>query len=159
MRVLPLLCVLFVSLPALADPGKTKKRAPRLAQNDAVKCTVRCIHAHQGAGGIDKRLAFLRKQLSRPPFSSFKSFQLLTVKELDIPRSVTREAPLPTKKLLKLTFKDKLLVGKKVKLRMNLSIKPKLNTTYTIVDRGTMLLAGAKYKNGTLVVGTTCAAK
>ena len=158
MRSLTFCAVLFVSLPVQADPPG-KKRPPRVAQGDAVKCTVRCIHAHQRPGGIDKRLTFLRKQLARPPFSAFKSFELLSVKVLDIPRAVTRDAPLPTKKVLRLTFKDKLLVGKKVKLRIHLSIKSKLNTVYTIVDRGTMLVAGDKYKDGILVVGTTCAAK
>lgn len=158
-RVLTLLCALIlVSVPAHADPPG-KKKGIRVAQADAVKCTVRCIRAHQGAGGIDKRLTFLRKLLAEPPFSAFKSFELLTVKALNIPRSQTREAPLPTKKTLSLTFKDKLVLGKKVKLRLQLAIKPKLNTVYTISDGGTMLVAGAKHRGGKLVVGITCAAK
>ena len=158
MRLLILSAVLLVSLPALADPPP-KKRSPRVAQANAAGCTIRSIHAHQGKGGIDKRLAFLRKQLSRPPFSAFKAFGLVKAKELHIPRAVTREATLPTKKVLQLTFKDKLSVGKKFRLRMHLVIKPRLNTVFTIDNRGTLLVAGDKYKAGTLVVGITCAAK
>ena len=158
MRLLTFCVVLFVSLPALADPSP-KQRHRRVAQGDSVKCTVRSIHAHQRPGGIDKRLAFMRKLLARPPFSAFKTFELVAVNVLDIPKAVTRETTLPTKKVLQLTFKDKLLVGKKVRLRMHLTIKPKIKTTFNIADRGTMLLAGATYKNGKLVVGITCAAK
>ncbi len=162
-RVLTLLFALTLvsgaaATAAHADPPGKKKQV-RVAQADAVKCTVRCIRAHQGAGGIDKRLAFMRKLLARPPFSAFKSFELLTVKALVIPRSQTREAPLPTKKTVSLTFKDKLVRGTKVKLHLRLAIKPKLNTVFKISDGGTMLVAGAKHRGGKLVVGITCAAK
>lgn len=155
-----LLCVLVLpSLPALADPP-TRRGPPRVAQGDRVSCTIRSILAHQGAGGIDKRLAFLRKQLSKPPFSAYKAFQLVESRVLAIPRNVTRETSLPTKKLLKVTFLDKLLVKKKVRLRLNLTLKPRLkNTKLTIADGGTLVLAGDKYKNGVLVVGVTCSAK
>ena len=158
MRTLIFCAVLFMSIPVLADPPV--KRQLRVAQNAAVRCTVRCIHAHQRPGGIDRRLAFLSKQLKRPPFSAFKSFQLLTARDLTIPqKAAAKEARLPTKKVLRLAFREKLLDGKKIKLRMLLTIKPKIKTVFTIRDRGTMLLAGTKYKRGTLVVGITCSAR
>lgn len=165
-RPLSLCLLLLVSLPASADPARGREGPPRVAGGDSVKCTVRSIHARPGPGGIDKRLDFLRSQLSKPPFSSYKSFALLAAKDLHIPQAVTKQAQLPTKKVLKLTFKEKLLGRKnQLRLRMHLSIMPPGQTKYlpgtlfTIANRGTLLVAGAKHGKGILVVGITCEAK
>jgi hypothetical protein len=137
-----------------------------VAQGTAVQCTIRSIHGLTGPGGIDKRLAFLRKQLSKPPFSAFKTLKLLEAKALVVPQNATKKAKLPTGKILKLTFKEQLLERKnKIRLRLHLSITPPKKTRflpgtlYTIADRGTLLVAGDSYKGGTLVVGITCQSK
>jgi hypothetical protein len=117
----------------------------------------------QKAGAIDKRLSFLNKQLSRPPFSAYKSFKLLAAKDLKIAQGATQQLVLPSQKLLRLSFKEKLLSAKnKVRLRMHLSITPPKRkkflpgTQFSIANGGTLLVGGDKHQNGTLVVGLTC---
>jgi len=136
---------------------------PGAARGDEVRCTIRIMHGLEKAGVIDKRLAFLRKQLSRPPFSAYKTIRLLESRDLVVPQNATRQVKLPTKKILKLTFKEKLLQRKdQLRLRLHLSITPPKQTKflpgtlYTIADRGTLLVAGARFEQGTLVVGITC---
>jgi hypothetical protein len=136
---------------------------PVSADADEINCAVRSIHGSQAKGGIDKKLAFLRKQLSRPPFSAFKSMKLVEMKEIQIPRGGTKPLKLPTGKILKLTFKEQILERKgKIRLRIHLSITPPKQkkflpgTLYTIANRGTILIAGDRFHNGIMVVGLTC---
>ena len=132
---------------------------------DSVSCTVRTIHGVASRGGIDKRLAFLRKQLSKAPFSSYKSIRLLGVKNLVIGQGAKQGMRLPNARTLTLSFKEKLLLKGRVRLRMHLAIaEPKTRrfstrTLFSIADRGTLLVAGASYKKGTLIVGVTCREK
>jgi hypothetical protein len=137
----------------------------KLASADSVACTIRAIHGTQNPGGVDKRLDSLKKQLSKPPFSAFKSFKLLSANAMQIGQGVTQKKKLPSGKILGLTFKEKLLVAGKLRLRLYLSIMPPKakkflpGTLYTIADGGTLLVAGDSYQKGTLVVGVTCRAK
>ena len=147
---------------APARPGAVQL----LAAGDSVTCTIRSIHGLAAAGGLDKRLRPLLKQLARPPFSSFKTMKLIKASALEIPQSSMKQLTLPTGKILKLTFKEKLLGRKdKTRLRMHLSITPPKKTRFlpgtlfTIANGGTLLVAGDKYNGGTLVVGVTCQAK
>ena len=133
---------------------------------DSVQCTIRSMHGLQRKGTIDPRLASLRRQLSKPPFSSFKTIALLESKELTVVRGKVARTKLPTKKILRLTFKERLLSAKKeVRLRMHLSITPPRalgflpGTLFSIANGGTLLVAGDRYSGGTLVVGVTCLAK
>jgi hypothetical protein len=139
---------------------------PQVAWGDNVQCTIRSMHGLEAPGGIDKRLAFLRKQLAKPPFSAYKTIKLLEAKQLLLPQNTTQQVKLPTGKILKLTFKEKLLQRKdQLRLRLHLSITPPKQTKflpgtlYTIADRGTLLVAGDRYQQGTLVVGITCQQK
>jgi len=155
---------------AVALPS-ARARAPHrpgrvLVANDAASCTVRAIRALAHKGGIDKRLRFLRRQLSRAPFSAFRSFKLLSAKKLAIPHGASRKTTLPGGRLLKLTFKDKLLLKRKVRLRMHLRVhktarakKLLQNTLYTVVNGRTFLNVYAAEKGKALVVGITCSAK
>jgi hypothetical protein len=152
--------LLLLSQPALAAPGPAPKP---VAQGNMVSCTIRSLHGLSVPGGVDKRLRFLRKQLSKPPFSAYKTIKLLEAKQLEVPQKATRQIKLPTGKILKLTFREKLLERReKVRLRLHLSITPPKKTkflpgtVYTIADRGTLLVAGDRYRDGTLVVGITC---
>jgi len=157
---------LLATTALAASPDRTTRRARLVASADSVKCTIRSIHGLPGPGGIDKRLHSLRKQLARPPFSSFKTLKLLQAVELEVPPQGTQETKLPTGKILKLSFKEKLLVRKdQIRLRMHLSITPPNSkrflpgTLFTIANGGTLLVAGDKYNGGTHVVGVTCQSK
>jgi len=157
------LCAPLALLPAAAF-GET---APvKVATGASVKCTIRSMLGLQAPGEIDKRLAFMRRQFSRPQFSAFKTVKLLEAKELDIAQGGKKQLTLPTGKILKLTFKERLLGRKdRVRLRLHLSITPPKETRYfpgtvlTIADKGTLLVAGDKHQGGTLIVGLTCQAK
>lgn len=140
---------------------------PATARADAAACTVRAIHALTQAGGIDKRLAPLKRQLRGKQFSAYKTMRLLSSKTLSIAHGAWEQTPLPTGKVLKLQYKDKLLQKKRVWLRMHLAIVPRntkglglvpgaVNTVFSIVDGGTMMVAGAKHRGGTLIIGITC---
>jgi predicted sugar kinase len=131
----------------------------------AVTCTVRSMVGLQSSGGIDKRLSFLRKQLKRPPFSAYKTIKLLAKQQIEMARRASKQVGLPNGTQLKLTFIEKLLIKKRVRLRLHLEIsktKPRkllTNTVFTIADGGTLLLAGQAHQGGTLVVGVTCKGK
>lgn len=137
----------------------------KVASADSVACTIRAIHGTQSPGGVDKRLDSLKTRLSKPPFSAFKSFKLLSASAMQIGQGVTQKKKLPSGKILGLTFKEKLLVAGKLRLRLYLSIMPPKakkflpGTLYTIADGGTLLVAGDSFQKGTLVVGVTCKAK
>jgi len=140
--------------PAKAEPGP------------AVKCTIRSILGTQSPDGIDKKLAFLKRQLSKPPFSAYKTLKLIESKDLVVPQDHSSTLKLPNDKLLKLTFKERLLGRKdRLRLRLHLTISDPAQkrflagTLFTIINKGTLLVAGDKYKDGTLVVGITCQAK
>lgn len=147
------------------DPQYSGMAGVRIASGDTVGCTARAILGEQKPGGIDKRLKLLAKQLAHPPFSAYTSLRLLEAKEMSIAQGGLAKAMLPTKKQLKLRFKEKLLVDGKVRLRMHLSITPPKakeflpGTLFTIADGGTLLVAGDSYQGGTLIVGITCRSK
>ena len=150
---------LFFATPAFAD----KAQHPLVAAGSAVSCEVSSILATEEKGGIDSRLKSLKKQLAKPPFSAFKTMKLLASRKLIVPKGGKKATTLPSGKILTLSFKEKLLEKKDdVRLRMHLSIAPPKSkkflpgTVFTIVDGGTLLVAGDKHKGGTLVVGITC---
>jgi hypothetical protein len=159
MRLVP--CGAALCVLALTAAPATSHAAP----TDKVACTVRAMHGLEAAGGIDKRLKSLKKKLSRPPFSPYKTIKLLQAKKLTIVQSANQKATLPDGKVLKLTFKEKLLIKGRLRVRMHLKLteprskKLLARTVYSIADGGTFLVAGAKYKGGIMIIGVTCKAR
>lgn len=127
-------------------------------EGEKVSCAVRSIHAQKAAGEFDKRLEPLRKLL-QTVLPDYKAFRLLSSTDLDIPRGQDRKASLPTGEELKLSFIEKLL-GRKdhIKLRMKLSVPPRIESmVYTITDGGTHF-AGWDHQGGRLAIAITCKA-
>jgi hypothetical protein len=168
---LGLLVFLLIPLAAAAGGTDRPKVEPKTEPGPSVKCTIRSVLAEEKAGGgLDKRLAFLRKEFGKPPFSSYKTLKLLDSRELVIPQDGSKRVNLPNGKVLRLQFKERLLGRKdRLKLRMHLSITPPNEkrflpgTLFTIINKGTLLVAGDKVggkpTDGMLVVGITCQAK
>ena len=164
-----LLRVLILLSPAVALAGgtATPKQQPKSLPGPAVKCTIRSILAEEKAGGsIDKRLTFMRREFGKPPFSAYRTLRLLDSRDLLIAQGSNQRVNLPNGKILRLTFKERLLGRKdRLRLRMHLSITPPNErrflpgTLFTIGNNGTLLVAGDKHKGGTLVVGITCQTK
>lgn len=137
--------------------------APEASARDAVRCQLHVMLGVKAPGGIDPRLKQLRRQLLKSPFDDFKTIKLLTDRALRIQRKQLANVALPTGKLLKLTYKEKLLDAKnKVRLRMHLSITPPKTrdflpgTLFSIADGGTLLVAGERHQGGTLIIGISC---
>lgn len=164
-RVLTLSFVAAMLAAPLPASAAGKKSAVKVAAADQVQCTIRTAVGSEKKGGIDKRLSKLRKQFSKPPFSAFKSIKLLSTRSLNIAQGAAQRTTLPNSKVLKLTFKERLLAQGKQRLRLHLSItKPKSRkflpgTLYTIADGGTLLVGGAQHQGGTLIFAITCKAK
>ncbi len=152
-------------MPHTVYAAPARGAVTRVAAADTVSCTVRSMQGLAAKGGIDKRLKLLNKQLSKPPFSLFKTIRLVEARKLSIAQGASSKTTLPDGKVLSLTFKEKLLVKSRLRLRMFLTLahprtkKLLARTVYSIADGGTFLLAGAKFKGGTMIVGVTCKAR
>src|SRR4051812_14371167 len=79
---------------ALAVCGPALVRADEPAP--PARCAIHSILATAGAGGVDPQLTRLRPYLERPPFSSWKSFKLLSQQEQTIAPGATAQYALPT---------------------------------------------------------------
>ena len=167
---LALLAFLLVPLAAVAGGTDKPKVEPKNEPGPAVKCTIRSVLAEEKAGGgLDKRLTFLRKEFGKPPFSAYKTLKLLDSRDLVIPQDSRQKVNLPNGKVLRLTFKERLLGRQnRLRLRMQLAITPPNEKRFlpgmlfTIINKGTLLVAGDKVgkpQDGTLVVGITCQVK
>jgi hypothetical protein len=161
-----LLSLLLLPTAASAGGAATPKVEPKAEPGPVARCTIRSIIAEEKGGGIDKRLAFLRREFGKPPFSAYHTLKLLDARDLVIPQGGRQRVNLPNGKILQLTFKERLLGRKdRLRLRMHLSITPPNErrflpgTLFTIVNKGTLLVAGDRYKDGTLAVGITCQTK
>jgi hypothetical protein len=167
-RLLPvLLASLLLPFEATAQ-GTTPPPKPEAKGElgPTVKCTIRSILAEEKAGGIDKRLEFLRREFSKPPFSAYHTLKLVDSRDMVIGQDSRQRVNLPNGKILRLTFKERLLGRRnRLRLRMQLSITPPNEkrflpgTQFSIINKGTLLVAGDKLKDGTLVVGITCQEK
>ncbi len=161
LRRLLFLATLLGCWPALAAP----LAPPRVAAGDQILCTVRAIHALQRPGKLDRRLDFLRKQLTSPPFAGFRTMSLLSAQELTIPQASSKAVVLPNGVRLRLTFREKVLQGGQVHLRvLSTSSRPQekrklAQTLYKLMDHGTTLVVHPGFKGGALIVGLTCQAR
>lgn len=127
--------------------------APAFAQQRA-SCAVRQVLGLKEPGGIPPDLRFLEPQLSKPPFTAWKSFKQLSRTDLQMTRDEPKSAILVTGHKLQLTYLG--LEGKFLRLR--LSIVPKVidNSQLRIRSGGTFLQIGLPHQNGTLIVAVTC---
>ena len=141
MLALPLGClVVAASVPALAQ-----QRA---------SCAVRQVLARKEPGGIPPDLRFLEPQLSKAPFTAWKSFRKLSRTDLQMTRDESKAMMLVTGHKLQLVYLG--LEGKSLRLR--LSIVPKVidQSQLRIRSGGTFLQIGLPHQNGTLIVAVTC---
>jgi hypothetical protein len=139
-----------LALPLVCLVGASA--APAFAQHRA-SCAVRQVLGRKEPGGIPPDLRFLEPQLSKAPFTAWKSFRKLSRTDLQMSRDESKAMILVTGHKLRLVYLG--LEGKHLRLR--LSIGPKvLDVTYKIKNGGTFLQIGLPYQNGTLIVAATC---
>lgn len=126
---------------------------PAGAQNRA-SCAVRQVLGSMSPGGLSPDIKFLAAQLSKPPFTAWKSFKYLGRTDLQMTKDEPKELILATgRHKLRLTY-----LGREGKqLRLRLSIGPKvLDVTYKIVSGGTFLQVGLPHEGGTVIIAATC---
>ncbi|MBI5477806.1 MAG: hypothetical protein HY906_03055 [Deltaproteobacteria bacterium] len=141
MLALPLgCCVVAASVPALAQ--------------HRASCAVRQVLARKQPGGIPPDLRFLEPQLSKAPFTAWKSFRRLSRTDLQMTRDEVKDMILVTGHKLRLTYLG--LDGRYLRLR--LSIVPKVidQSQLRLRSGGTFLQIGLPYQDGTLIVAVTC---
>ena len=148
------LCAAALAL-VLAAPA----RADQTAQT--ARCQVRTIHATHGDGGIDPQLAELRPQLSRAPFTAWKSFKLLALHQVQLMPGGASAFELPEGRQGILTYKQHMEAeGGKHRVRLQLEVKKgsqaQLSTVFLLDEGGTVLSAGQKHGDGILILGVTC---
>jgi hypothetical protein len=140
-----------LALPLVCLVGATA--APAFAQHRA-SCAVRQVLGLKEPGGIPPDLRFLEPQLSKPPFTAWKSFRFISRTDLQMTKDEAKSVILVTGHKLQLTYVG--LEGKYLRLR--LSIVPKVidNSQLRLRSGGTFLQIGLPYQKGTLIVATTC---
>ena len=129
--------------------------------DETARCTVRTIHATPDEGGVDPQLADLRAQLTRPPFTSWKSFKLLASHQAELTPGAASRFPLPEERQGTLTYKQHLQPeGGRHRVRLQLEVRrggeSQLSTVFVLDEGGTVLSAGSKHGGGILILGVSC---
>ena len=141
MLALPLgLCVLAASAPAHAQ--------------SRASCAVRQVLGLKEPGGVPPDLRFLEPQLSKAPFTAWKSFRKLSRTDLQMPKDEPKAMILVTGHKLQLTYLG--LDGKYLRLRLSIGPKVIDNSQLRLRSGGTFLQIGLPFQNGTLIVAVTC---
>jgi hypothetical protein len=127
--------------------------APAFAQHRA-SCAVRQVLGLKEPGGIPPDLRFLEPQLSKPPFTAWKSFRKLSRTDLQMTKDEFKSMILVTGHKLQLTYLG--LEGKYLRLRLSILPKAIDSSQLRIRSGGTFLQIGLPHQNGTLIVAVTC---
>ncbi|HMU40756.1 MAG TPA: hypothetical protein PKE31_17235 [Pseudomonadota bacterium] len=142
-----------------AESAKPPKPVPA-PLDDRTKCLVRVIHATPQGQKFDERLGALRPQLTRPPFSAFSQFALLSQHELQMAHGQSQTFAVPGEHNGTLTFEGFQGGTGKPRIRLKLEIldgtAKLLSTKFLVNSGGTVLQAGMKHQNGILVLSMTC---
>jgi hypothetical protein len=142
-----------------APPGARPRGSKPAVQS---KGTVKLILGSQKKSAFPKKLAAWRHQLTRPPFSVFKSFKVLKNLNFTLTagRPVTALLVGPYVLSVKLINRITTRKGKtRYRFQLKLTAKRKrraklLHSSRMLLDKGgTFFLAGPRFKSGTLILG------
>jgi hypothetical protein len=142
--------------PIPLDAIPLDSAAPAVTNADAELIV---LYASNDNSGIDAAIGKM-PELGKPPFSSFNSYKLVDRKDLSLKQGKTTDVALPTGSTLSITFKDILLTkSKETRYVLTESVvngdKTVLPNLEVNAKRGEFFfLAGEKYKDGALVIGT-----
>lgn len=126
--------------------------------------TIKIILGSQKPGFFPKELERLKRQLTRPPFSAFKSFKMLKTLSFQLvtPRPVTAVLTGPyvlTVSLIKTSRSRKGVIryhfGLKLIARREKRDRTLHSSKMILARDGTFFLAGPKHQSGTLILGIT----
>ena len=124
------------------------------------RCTLRVIHALPQPGGIDPRLPHLRWRLSRPPFSDWHTFKLMSEEQKEIAPTGKVDYPLPDGRHAELVYAEHALGpnGRHI-VRGSLTIagpKSHARTMFALDEGGVLLVADARHQGGILIYALSC---
>jgi hypothetical protein len=159
-RLLGLAALLVLAAPAAAVPKAGSSSAPPAppapsADAQAPFATeVMVLHATNGEKGIDPRIGDM-KELGRPPFSSYKSYELLQKVRLPLKKDDPKTFELPNARVLQTKLIEILPEGS---VRISASInQPGGKTFLPLLEVKAkvgqpFIVAGQSYKGGILVL-------
>jgi hypothetical protein len=156
-RVSGALALLLAALPASADPKAAPSAAPPAPSAEAAAsfaAEVLVLHATNGDKGIDPRIGDM-KELGRPPFSSYKSYELLQKVRLPLKKDDPKTFELPNARVLQTKLIETLPEGA---VRISASInQPGGKTFLPLLEVKAkvgqpFIVAGQSYKGGILVL-------
>lgn len=134
------------------------------AQNSRAQCTFFEIEAsNEGPAAIDKQLEPLKKKLEKPPFSSWKTFQVLGKHGKAITPMKPEQLELAIGGKLTALYRDHIAAkGKKDRMRMTVTMDDKkgkrtLDTTFTVDSGDYILIGGQSLPSGsTYILAISC---
>jgi hypothetical protein len=137
-RVLPLLFILAILLPAVAHAAPS------------VTVEVGVAHASNEGSSIDPALSKLKSKLQ--DMFKYSSYKMLDRQKRTIAVGATGEIPLPGNRVLKATPAS--VEGGKIKLDVQIleAGKNKLTTSLGLNKGGMVLVGGPAYQNGVLIL-------
>lgn len=135
-------------------------RAAR-AEAPNAECSIRVIHALPEGDGVDARLARFRPYLQKPPFTSWRRFDVLDEKDVTLILKKPTNMSLPDGKTATLTYVEHHQKGEEPhRLEMRLQIESDKgtgrDTTFVLDAGGVVLQTAQKYQNGRLLLGFIC---
>lgn len=153
------LALSIAALVALFAPG-------RALADEKTECQIFEIKASNDKGGLDKALKPLAKKLKKPPFSSWKTFEVLDEHERSLEKMKSFDLKLEPGSKLSLLFRDVTREeGKKSRLRLNFTLddergKRKVDGTINLDSGDYYLIGGDSLKGGgTYILAIGCEAR
>jgi len=146
---------------ALSASVASAQEAAAPATKDAISAEFVVLHATNDGKGIDPKIGKM-PELSKPPFSSYNSYQLLDRSKQSFSKGNASKIKLPNDGVLMLSLKDIIVPAKKDEAKryvISASIqKPGGNTFLPLLEVNakageTFFVAGQNYKGGVLVIG------
>jgi hypothetical protein len=144
-----------------ATPSAGPMQAPRPAPPATIASEVMVLHATNNNTGIDPRIGHV-PALSKPPFSSYNSYRLLTRTYAMLDRGKPELVRLPTGNDLRVVYKDAIVptkLGQLLRFVVAASIqKPNGNAILPLVEYNAnagewFWVGGQAYQGGSLFIG------
>jgi hypothetical protein len=144
---------------APAEGGSTP--SPAVLAAPSIPSEVMVLHATNNESGIDPRIGKM-PALSKPPFSSYNSYKLLSRTSLPLPRGQAAPLSLPTGRVLRVTYRDALpprkpgtppryLISASIQSRNGKAFLP--NVEVNAKAHEWFWLGGQAYQGGSLFIG------
>lgn len=140
--------------PRVAGPGLRGPALP-LPVKGPVDIRMMVIHANNESNGYDKEIANLERHLA---FLNYKGFRLLFRNDMMLMPRATRSLGLFDGKVIEVTLNSVTAEKATMRVRMYNPQQPNgvaLDTTVSVVRKGTFFIGGPRYEGGVLLLPIT----